>query len=623
MCGIVGIFRKNRSGIIEKEVIANMSRAIAHRGPDDSGYYINKFIAFAHRRLAIIDLSGGTQPMIDNIKDKVLIYNGEIYNYKEIRKKLKKANCFTTNSDTEVLLKLAEFDNFDWLQELIGMFAFALWSNIKQELLLCRDRIGIKPLYYVDLPDVLIFSSEIKAIIQYPKLDPKLNTDRVPEFIAFRNISGSETLFSDIMELPPGHTLSISSKNQNPVINKYWSPDIEQHNYENNPQNLAGFESLFETSVQDRLISDVPLGTFNSGGVDSSLVSYYVRKNKADHLHTFSVGFSEASYDESKYASYVARLLNSEHHSFLMDEEKFTDGLKTATRTLEEPLNHPHTVPLFFLCKEAKKFVSVVLTGEGADEIFAGYPRYQIPMISYFLQFIPKGIKSNAFKLSRLLKIRKLIKLLEVIETPSKASIECSRFTPLNDLFLILNKSNEWIGKREEIYAQYYNEPTFLEQLLAYERDTYLQSLLIRLDKVSMASALEARVPFLDHRLICWSRTLPINKKIHFINGNKIIVKECASKHFPRKFVNRSKVGFGVPIAEWLRNKKGLGRKLELLLDDSFKDHFPFINHVELSKMIQKHHEGSNMHTEIIWSALSLELWYQQFINNRSRLLYN
>lgn len=619
MCGFVGVFKKDSSCIICNDIIELMIDAISHRGPDDRGFYVDKHVGLGHCRLAILDLSSaGHQPMHEHESRKVLVYNGEIYNFKDIRNRLQSTgDTFYTNCDTEVLLRLANVDNHSWIHEMLGMFAFAVWDGDKEKLMLCRDRLGIKPLYYINLPDSLIYASEIKALLRYPGVFPRINTNKIAEFISFRNISGEETLFHGIKELKPGHTLTISTRNTQPSITKYWSATLECENTSSLNSSINNFEYILDQSIKSRLISDVPLGTFNSGGIDSSLVSLFVKKHRTAPLHTFSVGFEESSYDESKYAELVAEKLNTFHHKLVIDETTYLNNFEKVVRLLEEPINHPHTIPLYLLCKDAKKYVTVVLTGEGADEVFGGYPRYQIALLSNITQVLPDLVRLTGQHLATKLNLRKPTKLLEICGSPVTASLECSRFTTLQDLSLVIKDDNvNWLGERRLIYEGHSNEKNFLERLLAYERDTYLQSLLVRLDKMSMACGLEARVPFLDHRLVCWSRLLSPKFKIKLFHKEKIIIKKCAAKYFPNSFVNRGKVGFGVPISEWLQNKNGLGGYLDLLLDDSFHRRYNF-SRSALEQMVINHRNGSANHVEILWGLLSFELWCKSYIDTQ------
>jgi asparagine synthase (glutamine-hydrolysing) len=528
---------------------------------------------------------------------------------------ISKGEVFNTNCDTEVLLRTCDVVNNFWADDIVGMFAFALWDRQKQTLMLGRDRMGIKPLYYIDTANAFIFSSEIKALLQYPDVAANLNESKVSEYIAFRNISGNETLFKGVLELEPGCLLKISTANPSPEIQKYWHETDKCPNMDNDPSTEHFFEDLFEESVRCRLISDVPLGTFNSGGVDSSLVTSIVKNLKKEDLHTFSVGFNEPTYDESPYAEVVAARLGTQHHKIIMSEQEYIENLDRTLWALEEPINHPHTVPLLLLCRLAKNYVTVVLTGEGADEVFAGYPRYQIPIFAQYSKIVPGFFHNVALKLAEKIGKRKLVKLLEESKHPLASALNCARFIPYADLDRIIPDRNDFIGARHDIFKAAGGRGVgFLNQLLLYERQTYLLSLLNRLDKVSMANGLEARVPFLDHRLVCWSRSLPDSKKIRLFLENKVIVKREASKRLPKTIVYRKKVGFGVPIAQWLNNNVGLGRYLDFLTDRTFKERGYFA-HLEVEKLIGMHRQGLGDHSEALWALLNFELWCRKFVD--------
>lgn len=619
MCGIVGILNRDSQKAVDSHQLNRMIEVVSHRGPDDKGVFLSGPVGLGHKRLAVIDLVSGHQPMTDKERGVALVYNGEIYNYRELRQDLiKKGFVFKTNSDTEVLLYLSEFSSFDWLEKLNGMFAFAIWEESLKTLLLGRDRMGIKPLYYAKVKDAFLFSSEIKALLSYPEVKREVNYERIPEYLAFRSICGNETMFKGIYEFPPGHVMLFSQKDFDYKMIRFWEDNDNKRVSCFVDQN-ASFEDQFKeillSAVNYRLISDVPVGTFNSGGVDSSLITAMVRSITQGELHTFSVGFEEASYDESEYAQIVADKLGTNHHALVINERLYVDTLQETLYSLEEPINHAHTVQLLLLSRLAKEYVTVVLTGEGADELFAGYPRYQIPLLTKYLNYFPKGILKNILLLFRHDRMRKVIKLFENSHDINKSVTENSRFVPRTD-FELLYPDFQNFTKRDDVYRSATLKPiNFLERLLYFDRKTYLPALLNRLDKTSMAASLEARVAFLDYRLIEWSSTLPEKTKIKLGRANKYIVKKVAEKYLPKEIVFRKKVGFGVPISNWLRNPKGLGQYLDILTDKTFKERGYFDNNI-IRRFIDEHCKETKDHGEILWSLLNLELWHRLFIDN-------
>lgn len=621
MCGIVGILNRDRQMPIDIGILNRMSKMISHRGPDDSGTYIKGHIGLGHRRLSIIDLEAGHQPMVNELRGRVIVYNGEIYNYKALKNELRsKGVSFHTNSDTEVLLNLVDTSDTRWLECLNGMFAFAHWDEKSQTLFLARDRLGIKPLYYVDVGQHFLFASEIKALLVHPKVRREVNQKKLLEYIVYRNIAGCETLFKNIYELPPGNAMILRPDTYTPKIVKFWSEGNENRidEYTDIQQPFQNqFKDIFVNSVEHRLISDVPLGTYNSGGVDSSLVTAVVRPIVKNELHTFSVGFEEKSHDESKYARIVADKLQTTHHALVINERDYVRELKKTLWHLEEPLNHAHTVQILYLSRLAKEFVTVVLTGEGADEVFAGYPRYRIPLISKWSSFVPNRFQLLLRPLLETFHARRLIKLMEASsEDDEELAINNSRFVPLSDYYRIASERIE-SPCRQEIYREGASRfQNSIDRLLYYDQRTYLSSLLTRLDKMSMAAGIESRVPFLDFRLVEWSYLIPTRLKLNWLR-NKWIIKKVAENWLPKTIVHRKKVGFGVPIAKWMRNPKGLGMYLELLTDRTAKGREYFDNNV-VDSLIKEHVTDMCDHSEILWSLLNLELWHREFIDTNS-----
>ncbi len=562
--------------------------------------------------------------MVDDNAGRVLVYNGEIYNYKQLRQSLiAKGHNFATNSDTEVLLRLAHFDSLDWLNQLIGMFAFALWDEQSRRLLLVRDRFGKKPLYYANLPDVFVFASEIKPLLLHPAVRATPNIERIPEFLAFRSICGNQTMFRTIEQVPPGHVLIVKQEDLRIQVVKYWEDGEEKADLDllkpgqHAKDQLA---ALLLDAVRYRLVSDVPVGTYNSGGVDSSLVTALVRTQVADDLHTFSVGFKEQAYDESKYAKLVANTLNTRHHSLIIGETEYVENIEQTLWYLEEPLTHPHTVQLLLLSKFAREHVTVVLTGEGADEVFGGYPRYHIPLLAHRLWRVPRVLSGALLRMSRLAQNRRLTKLFETLHSTEQSMIDNARFVPKSDLDAMFPSHSQAYPCRDEILAAALaKNVNFLEKLLCYDRRTYLPPLLNRLDKMSMAAGLEARTPYLDHRLVNWSRSLPPDSKVKLARENKVILKYLAARWFPDRIVYRRKVGFGVPLRLWLRNDKGLGRYLEVLMDHTFRER-GYFDHALVGRLVDEHLRQQYDHSEILWGLMNLELWCRRF-SDRANLI--
>lgn len=621
MCGIVGILNRDIRQPIDREVLEKMTDMMAYRGPDERGIYTKGNIGLGHRRLSIIDLAGGHQPMVDHQRERVICYNGEIYNYRSIRDTV--LSCrgaqLQTSSDTEVLLKLAELDRWDWLESLNGMFAFAVWEEQTKRLLLARDRLGVKPLYYLDMGVTLIFASEIKPLLLFPGVQREVNNARIAEYLAFRSIAGEETFFRGIKQLLPGHVMILEPDAYQPRVERFWSEGVNAtvSSYAAaDKRSEDQFLEIFSAAVKSRLVSDVPVGTFNSGGVDSSLVTAVVRSYKADELHTFSVGFEDPAYDESRYARIVAKRYQTNHHALVITEEDYAKELYRTVWHLEEPINHPHTVQILLLSRLAREFVTVVLTGEGADEVFGGYPRYKFVKVCELMDVMP-GLVTSAFAgLLRHTGERRIKKLAESLgRGNADRAIINAMFVPARDVEKVARGRID-IRSRESIYnSSPISEGDPVDALLYYEQRTYLPSLLGRLDKTTMAASIEARVPFLDYRLVEWSYKLRSSEKIKgFVS--KWIVKKAAQRLLPKEIIFRKKFGFDVPVGRWLKSKTSLGAYVELLREPSFRDR-GYFDYKAVQTLIEQHTRGVSDHTEILWGLLGFEVWCRLFIDPR------
>lgn len=619
MCGIVGIFNFESGRSVDPNILNRMNGMISHRGPDGEGIYVNGATGLGHRRLSIIDLELGRQPMVSKERHRAIVFNGEIYNFGELRKELEdRGMIFHTKSDTEVLLHMVETEQVSWLEKLNGMFSFAFWDERTRTLLIARDRLGIKPLYYSVLSKSLVFASEIKALLVHPEVARAVNESKVNEYMAFRSIAGNETLFKGIYQVPPGHAMVFKEGVRSPIPIQYWQEGKNLIEKDLDSPNTADriLEELFSSSVRYRLISDVPLGTFNSGGVDSSLVTSVVRSMSTGELHTFSVGFEEKSHDERAYAEVIAKKLGTNHHTLVMNEYEYADSLEKALWHLEEPLHHPHTVQLLALCKLAKEFVTVVLTGEGADELFAGYPRYNIPHVMPSYLRLPAVLSKQLADILTKRGARRAIKFLDALEFNNDREallIHNSRPVPLSDYRRAITTELQ-LGERLSILRNGSKRfSSTLARLLYLEQRTYLSSLLSRLDKMSMASGIEARVPFLDYRLVESSYLVPDREKIYRLK-NKWIVKKLAERWLPNQIVHRKKEGFGVPLSKWIRNPKSMGRYLALLEEKKTLDR-GYFNKPNLESLIREHRSGVADHSEILWGMINLELWQRMFID--------
>ena len=618
MCGIAGLFYRDAAKPIDNALLARMSELIRHRGPDDSGVFVGPGVGLAHRRLSIIDIAAGHQPMYDESQRRTIVYNGEIYNFGEIRPQLEARGVeFRTNCDTEVLLKAAQFDSVDWIEQLNGMFAFAIWDSRSRTLLLGRDRLGIKPLYYARADDELVFASEIKPLLLHPKIGNRVAVERVAEYLAFRTLGHTDTLFAGIQQVPPGHVLVISQSNFAPRLTRFWREGEGKSACDYVDPSLPPeqqLEELLKQAVRYRLISDVPVGSFNSGGVDSSLNSAIMRSLTDGEMHTFSVGFEEPDFDETPYARMVAEQLGPVHHTLVVGERDYLDHLEETLWHLEEPINHAHSVQLLLLSRLAKKCVTVALTGEGADEAFGGYPRLQIPIVADALRLFPRVLSKAMLEIGRIAGSRKIVKLMENAGDTKRSIVENARYVPRHDLNTVYPRHGDYPA-REAIYKRAAaQERSIVGRSLYFDQRTYLPGLLVRLDKTSMACGLECRVPFLDVNVVEWSRHLADRYKVRLGGPTKYLVKKVAERWLPREIVHRKKVGFGTPVGRWFRNPRGVGALLDLLTDETFRQRGYFDSNA-VERLIREHVDGRRDHEEALWGLVNLELWCRKFID--------
>jgi asparagine synthase (glutamine-hydrolysing) len=584
MCGIAGF-----CGFEDRKLLREMCDAIRHRGPDGEGYHVDKGICLGNRRLSIIDIEGGSQPMYNEDGSVVVVYNGEIYNFREIRKELeKRGHRFSTNSDTEVLVHGYEEYGHDILQRLNGMFAFALWDSKRRELFVARDRLGIKPLYYYWDGEVMVFCSEIKGLLKLPRIERKLDQTALNRYLVFRYIPGDLTIIEGIKKLKPGHFLTL--KNNKIGVQKYWDVSFGKEIREIG-KCKKGISELLEDSVKKRLISDVPLGAFLSGGIDSSIIVGLMSKF-SDRVKTFSVGFDEEGYSELGPARAASEHLGTEHHEIMIDSEKFIKILPKVVWHMDEPLADPAAIPTYYVSELASRKVKVVLTGEGGDELFCGYPKYGMhgreALTRYYLKspgFARKALKraspekyrlrldsleaAGRFYIAPYIKNAKLLERNSHIKTGIKADI-ASIFNP-------------YMGMRD----------TMREMQLVDIKTWLPEELLMKVDKMTMANSLEARVPFLDHILVDFSMRIPSGLKIRS-GVEKYILRESFPKLLTKRNLERKKHPFSVPIGDWDKEISSTYLESALNLD-----------------LVKKHINKSYVKTKIQqYNVITLYLWH-------------
>lgn len=622
MCGIAGILMHERGAACPADAVVAMRDAVRHRGPDEEGLFTDGGVALGHRRLSIIDLTDGRQPLSNEDGSLWIVFNGEIFNYKSLRQELAgKGHRFRTGSDTETILHLYEEAGPDCVNRLNGMFAFAIWDGRAQSLFLARDRMGIKPLYYSMSPSFFAFSSEIKSLFQGGLIEAECDEQSVPEYMLFRYVSGENTLFRGVKSLLPGHTATVRDGRLS--TRRYWSPVPRQIDpgmkYADAMEEAS---ALIEDSVRIRLMSDVPLGTFCSGGVDSSLVTSFAARLVGKPINTFSVGFFENDYDETEYAEEVSRLYGTLHHEIRLNNEEFAELLPAMIWHNDEPLNFPNSVLIYAISRLAKKHVTVVLTGEGADELFAGYPRYQVPRFLGAFKSLPAFARRALLAAARLSNDHRVARLRSDSGLPMRDllidnAVPLRRDVLESSLPVLRGRAfpyrDEVLGLLERPGLDAGMKAALLDQ------HTYLVSILNRQDKMSMAASVESRVPFLDYRIVEFANRLPSDFKISGMTGKRII-KDIALRHLPARVIKRRKSGFGVPLCKWFRSSTGLGSMLETLADCPRLS--AYMDKAALRRIISEHRGGAADHSEFLWTALNLSLWHriieEKFISNRS-----
>lgn len=625
MCGICGTVR-----LCSESLIKRMCDVMRHRGPDDEGYYLDKVnkVALGVRRLSIIDVEGGHQPIHNEDGSVWLVFNGEIYNYKELRIELeKKGHRFYTMTDTETIVHLYEEEGEDCVKKLNGMFAFALWDRERKKMFIARDRLGIKPFYYTSSGGKFIFASEIKAILEYQGLDRETDTEGLLSYLTLQYVLAPMTMFKGIKKLLPGHILSIHN---NKVEDRcYWDVDFFNNTrVEDEEICVEKIEEMFRKSVESRLISDVPLGALLSGGIDSSIVVAMMSSTLNRPVETFTVGFTvKKDYDETKYAREVASFLGTTHHELIL-HPKTAEILPKIIRHLDEPIADQAALPTYLICQLAKKHVTVVLTGEGGDELFAGYPRYILDRFAEFLHQFPHI--SNKSMIKRLINPlpfgstlkRRMIKLFSSESDAFDRNVEWLSIFNKEELNALLSPHLKQILNNRhpvEDVRKYFKGKESLDRLIHIDMKTWLvDDILAKVDKMSMATSVEARVPFLDHKLVEYVLTLQPYMKLRELT-TKYVLKKIAYKFLPKQIIRRKKQAFRIPTERWFREELR-DMVCDFLLSRKSLNQGYFVP--EYIKHIAKQHfDGREDNSQKLWNLLCFELWHRIYIENDKSLL--
>jgi len=631
MCGICGIAVSRGGPLVSEGILRKMNESISHRGPDDDGFYVNDKVGLASRRLSIIDLAGGTQPISNEDETMRIVFNGEIYNYRELRDYLEKhGHLFRTQSDTEVILHLYEEFGADCLQHLDGIFAFAIWDEKTQELLLARDRMGIKPMYYTHLPDwQFIFGSEMKAVLANPVVERKIDFISLNEYLSYEYVPTPRTIIRNVWRLEAGHFLIYNRRGLD--VRAYDSlsfrqsesrPPVDWRDYS------VSLHDTLRSAVQRELVSDVPVGVLLSGGLDSSTIAALMVDLYPGKVESFTIGFEEGSFDESRYARKVASYLNTQHNEMVLTSKKAVELVGEISNFLDEPFADSSIIPTYLLSRFARQKVKVVLGGDGGDELFAGYPTVlSHRLIGYYETLVPWALRAYLAP--------PLINHLKVSFDNISLDFRIRRFLAGRGVSLI-NRHQRWLGSfvdeekssllqnwikpvlRETYhqsyeYARYSDAKEPLNQVLFNDLKTYLEGdILYKVDRASMAASLEVRVPFLNRDVVHFANELPMDLKLHNFTG-KFLLKKMMKGRLPEDIIWRPKKGFNMPVAYWLS-----GDLRELMMDmfsESFVNRQNLFDYSYVKQLTDEHFQRRKDNRKLLWTLLMFQMWYQSYIS--------
>ena len=635
MCGIAGILEFGRDTRANPAALREMCRAITHRGPDDEGFYTDGAVGIGMRRLSIVDVAGGHQPISNEDGTLWIVFNGEIYNHLALREQLiARGHRYSTHSDTETIIHLFEEYGADCVQHLRGMFAFAIWNRNTKTLFIARDRLGIKPLYYKLSPERLLFGSEIKAVFAHGGVRPEFNRAALPEYLAFGYLSAEESCYNGILKLLPGHTMTVAPDGT-ANIRQYWDLDASTtHESRDENHYVQTYRELLEGAVQSHLMSDVPLGVFLSGGVDSSAVAALMTKLRRESVETFSVGYTEQTYSELPFARTVSDHIHSRHHEVFVSEDDFFGSLPHLIWHEDEPIVWPSSVSLYFVARLARERVTVVLTGEGADETLAGYTRYAFTLKNAAMDrayrsmvpsFARRGLR-DAIATSSLLSATLRRKLEHTFLAKDGNSWASFYF----DNFFSAFGAAEQNGLLTADFAQeaapstaYNNVLAFwehssgemLQRLLYTDIKTYLVELLMKQDNMSMAASIESRVPFLDHVLVEFATRIPREDQIQGLAG-KGVLKKAVQDLLPHSILYRPKLGFPTPWSGWLAGPRLETIRAMLLEPRSLNR--GYFRREAIEKLFDEHRAKHRDNYDRIWRLLNLELWHRVCLEGES-----
>ena len=628
MCGICGIVERDGGPGVDPGVIAAMNRAMTHRGPDDEGTYLEPAAGLGSRRLSIIDVQGGHQPITNEDGTLHIVFNGEIYNYRELRKFLEqKSHRFSTHSDTEVILHLYEEYGTGVVDHLNGIFAIAIWNSRRRELFLARDPMGIKPLYYVATPERITFGSEMRVVLANPAVERRLDLTALNEYLSFEYVPTPRTILQNVTRLPPGHHLVW--RGGEATVTQYWTPSLARS--ENQPpvrwrEFASSLRDVLKTTVAQELVSDVPLGVLLSGGIDSSSIAACM-VDVHGPVESFSVSYEEPSFDESRYARMVATQLGMRHHEMRLTSRMAADVVPNIADVLDEPLGDASFIPTYLLSRFAREHVKVVLGGDGADELLGGYPTLAAHrMIEYYERAIPWLVRTYG--------MQTVLRRLPVSFDYFSRDFKLRRFLAGRGVPLEV-RHHRWMGsffeeEKQELFQDWI-KPVLgsthatpflhsrqcdarlpLNRILYNDMKMYLEGdILFKVDRASMAASLEVRVPFLNRRVVEFANTLPLSLKLHGFTG-KYLLRRAMAGRLPRKILERKKQGFAMPVAHWLTTElKTLA--LDMLSPARLTRQALFRpDYVE--GLLRDHLAHTKDNRKLIWTLLIFQLWHARYL---------
>jgi len=624
MCGIAG--KIDFDGPVDPDLVAQMCTVMHHRGPDSRGTFFAENVGLGMQRLAIIDVSGGDQPIFNENRSVAVVLNGEIYNFRQLREELiGRGHRFATRTDTEVLVHLYEDHGEDLVHRLRGMFAFAIWDARRRTLLLARDRVGKKPLFWARHGSRTWFGSEVVALLQDPALSREVSLEAIEAYLAFQYVPHPLSAFRDIEKLPPASTLTVSETGEK--VTRYWSLDYSRKLDAPREELEEELREKLRESTRCRLVSEVPLGAFLSGGVDSSAVVAAMAETMSEPVKTFSIGFTDEDFDELPYARMVAERFGTEHHEFRVEPEALSILPKLA-RHYGEPFADPSAIPSFYLAELTSRHVTVALNGDGGDESFAGYRRYVGNDMASHFNWLPRFVQEAAPKFVRMLgegrhsnstrtRIQRLARSL-AMTPPERYAMWMSAFDHNRRQQLLTTEFRAGIdgGRPDSLLESAWAESTAehrIEQMLDTDVNTYLPAnLLVKMDIATMAYSVEARSPFLDHELMEFAAALPVEEKFRAMAGKRLL-KSAFRGILPDEILDRPKMGFGVPLARWFRGEL---RSLpgEVLLDPSALGR-GYFRREAVEDLIREHHQNVADHSLRLWVLIQLEMWHHEVVS--------